>query len=137
MRYTTEGERHQAHLESMKKWRARNKKHTRKYDAQPWRRANHRAYIKKQYNEMRAELFLTIGKQCVFCKHSGRIYFHEIHGKPHLANMNGLTYMRKHADDFVPLCYNCHKAVHWCMKFLQMEWKEIFYTFMTCNHRIG
>jgi predicted HNH restriction endonuclease len=28
-------------------------------------------------------------------------------------------------DDFAQLCFNCHKAVHWCMEYLGFDWEKI------------
>jgi hypothetical protein len=34
-------------------------------------------------------------------------------------------------NDYVIICYDCHKHIHWCMKYLLMTWEEIY----TNNHR--
>lgn len=29
------------------------------------------------------------------------------------------------SGEFVRLCFRCHKAVHWCMKYLGLSWEQI------------
>ena len=82
------------HYEANKRWRLRNP---------DWYRNN----LKKAKDF----LFSKLGHKCVICgKSNHQIVFHEIHGKPHKT----LTYNQavEHWQDFIPLCRNCHHALH-------------------------
>jgi len=80
----------------------------------------HKEYEKDNLKNAKDFLFLKLGRKCVICgKSNHRIVFHEIHGKPHKT----LTYnqTKKLWENFLPLCYNCHQALH-----LYMLYKEKF-----------
>lgn len=60
-----------------------------------------------------------LGSKCVLCGSTkGRIEYHEIHGKPHTESF---SYILKHIKDFVPLCWKCHRTIHF---FSRMKDKE-------------
>lgn len=70
------------------------------------------------------ELF---GSSCIICgrgKKSSRMICHQKYGKKH--NCVNLTYAVNHPEEFVRLCYACHKGVHWVMKYFKMTWEGIF-----------
>jgi hypothetical protein len=51
-----------------------------------------------------------LGIRCILCGSTrGRMEYHEIHGKPHTG---GFAYILKHIQDFVPLCWKCHRTIH-------------------------
>lgn len=107
-------------------WFKENPDKRREYERQY--RKNHR----KEYNERRMkqnrekwiEVMEKLGSDCFFCHFRGkrRISFHEKNGKKHLENP---YYVLKHLQDFVPLCEHCHKAIHFCIKYLSLSWKQI------------
>jgi len=68
------------------------------------------------------ELF---GRKCAFCGNSSRYFvFHEKTGKRH--NSGGGILALKMPENFVLLCYVCHKGVHWCMSALNLSWEQIW-----------
>lgn len=75
--------------------------------------------------EQRASLEVLFGDRCCICReYEKRVLFHEIYGKPHLYTFRVVL---RNPEKFVLLCYNCHRIVHWCMKYLNMTWKDIFF----------
>lgn len=72
----------------------------------------------------------ALGKACVICKiKSGiKLCAHRKDGQSHYDfNMFTNEEYKKAMESgkFVLLCYICHKSVHWCMKYLGMDWKQI------------
>lgn len=108
-----------------------NKKYKREY-MREWRRKNRkkvRRYMRERYRENRKRVLEILGQKCIICgeehKKSGWIRFiqyHEIRGKKHESDP---LYILNHIEDFVPLCVNCHKGVHFTMKYLGLSWDEI------------
>lgn len=76
----------------------------------------------QRMRERKEALREEFGNKCVFCGISRGLEFHEIHGKNH---SKALAYILGHKNDFRLLDYNCHRSVHFCMKFLKLSWKEI------------
>jgi hypothetical protein len=74
----------------------------------------HRIY-QNQYNKKRMnELYSLIGNTCFICGSKEHICFHEKHGLNHekYHGSCGYPYYLQHHEDFIPLCYQCHKLVH-------------------------
>lgn len=60
-----------------------------------------------------------LGFQCALCGSTkGRLEYHEIHGKRHTESF---AYILKHIKDFIPLCWKCHRTIHF---FSRMKDKE-------------
>ena len=71
-----------------------------------------------------------IGKDCFFCGYGKRLTTHRKDGKNHikfsrLSKKELIHELEKHSDEYVRLCYKCHKSVHWSMKYLGLSWKQI------------
>ena len=65
------------------------------------------------------EVQRILGYKCALCNSTkGRIEYHEIHGKRHTESF---AYILKHIEDFVPLCWKCHRTIHF---FAKMKDKE-------------
>ena len=66
------------------------------------------------------------GNKCFICgkeRNKERFELHEKNGEKHISHpMN--EYMEK--ERFVLLCKQCHRSVHWCMKYLNMSWERLF-----------
>lgn len=77
-----------------------------------WRR-NHRTqenkraldYNRKVYEECKR----LIGDKCIICNSPDTICFHEKHGTPHIKSAN---WIRKHPENFIPLCRKHHAVLH-------------------------
>ena len=50
-----------------------------------------------------------LGIECVICGSTEKLFYHEIHGKPHT---NTMSYILKHIEDFTRLCQKCHINLH-------------------------
>jgi heterodisulfide reductase subunit C len=69
-----------------------------------------------------------LGDKCLFCKYMSRLTIHNKKGQPHqrvfemrLEDMiNALK-----SNEYVFVCFKCHKSVHWCMKHLHLTWTDI------------
>ncbi len=84
---------------------------------------------RKKRKNLKAFLDELVGRKCYFCGFEHRRIVHTKSGVEHkdFASMTKeeLLEVESHKDDYVCLCFMCHKAVHWCMKHLKLTWKEI------------
>jgi len=105
------------------------------------RKTNNLKYVKKEREE-RNKLFDTVfGNTCFICKR-GHIHYkndslgrtilqiHRIDGKKHeiFVDMSKEDLMREineHKNEYVRLCWRCHKSVHWCMEHFGFDWEKI------------
>lgn len=76
--------------------------------------------------EYKKHMYDSLGRKCCICACSETrvLIGHEIHGNSHRGNRSYQEYQRR-PQDFVCICRWCHRAVHWCMKYLDMKWTEI------------
>lgn len=61
---------------------------------------------KREWEKVRALFDL----KCIICGSDLKVQLHEVHGKDHSKLF--FSYIRKHKEDFVPLCRKCHQAIH-------------------------
>jgi hypothetical protein len=69
-----------------------------------------------------------IGFKCCLCGSERRITSHRKNGIPHSPNSNAEQRRKDvlaHPEEFVRVCYGCHKGIHWVMKWFNMSWEEI------------
>ena len=86
-----------------------------KYGLDKWQEKN-RERERKLRARYKYKIERILGKKCVICNSDKKkILYHEIHGKPHHSHY--ITYILKHIEDFVAICYNCHKTLHHYMKY--------------------
>lgn len=111
---------------TMKKWRESNKPYLKEYERKRYQNPLRREYLKRKDKERKELIRKILGVKCVICgiekSDKVRVYYHEIHGKKHSTKP---YYVLKNINDFVCLCYHCHMSVHWCMRYLDMNWREI------------
>lgn len=92
----------QTHKEQMKItrriWRRKNRNKENEYN---------RNFRKKRYVKARK----LIGDTCIICGSKDKIKFHEIYGKSHYGYETS-CYILNHKEDFIPLCRDCHRAIH-------------------------
>lgn len=82
------------------------------------------AYGGEHQRVCRQKVLDLFGNICFFCGACPkRLSFHEKFGKKHSSPSSYLVL--KNPDDWALVCYGHHKGVHFCMKFLGMEWEEI------------
>lgn len=89
---------------------------------------------KMKYREKRKilrqeKLKEKFGELCLICGDIYRLQIHRKDGTSHkqIMNMGNKEFQcLLSSDDFTQLCFNCHKAVHWNMYYLNMSWDEIF-----------
>ena len=84
-----------------------------------------RRFLEKR-KQLKDKLDQLLGKKCGICGSDFSFVTHEIHGIPHVGNGSDQfvdAFVRP--EDFVRLCYPCHKGVHWVMKWFNMSWGEI------------
>ena len=73
------------------------------------------AYNRKRHREFRKKLLEIFGSECLLCKSTERIHLHNIYANHHergQLNAKRFQYYIEHKDEFVPLCYRCHMAIH-------------------------
>lgn len=86
-------------------------------------RAERLAYCKRYKEERRKKALCLLGGRCFFCGRIRKLRFHKKDGKPH--SSDAVLLVLKNPEGWVLLCYSCHIAVHFCMKWLSMAWDEI------------
>lgn len=69
-----------------------------------------------------------LGDKCVICNGKKRLIAHRKDGLKHkkfyelkIKNLD----LELNSDNYVLICYNCHKGVHWCMNYLNLNWNQI------------
>jgi hypothetical protein len=72
----------------------------------------------------------ALGNTCCICnkKDGMPMACHRKDGNKHERLTNIPIYRLKkelESDEYVRLCYACHKAIHWCMENLNMNWNDI------------
>lgn len=79
---------------------------------QNWRK-NHRIQENeralKYDREVHKECKRLIGDRCIICNSLDTICFHEKHSKPHIKSAN---WIRKHPENFIPICRSHHSTLH-------------------------
>jgi len=81
-------------------------------------REHKRKYMKKYNQKMQERLRELLGVNCVICgkerinfqEFRCGFVFHEIHGKSHI---DTYSYILNHLQDFVLLCWRCHRFIHY------------------------
>ena len=96
-------------------------------------RKRNREYEIKRYAKQKEKVEERFGTYCRMCGNGDalgrkRLFLHRKDGMPHkwwsaLSNRKFDEFIE--SDDYIKLCYECHKLVHGCMKFLNMTWSDI------------
>jgi len=109
---------------AMRKWREQNRKHLKEYEHN--RYLNRKEIIKENRDRSEKECWEIIndalGISCLFCQSQKYLRCHEIHGKTHTISP---WFIKNNLKDFVRLCHDCHRHVHWDMKYLHLTWEDI------------
>lgn len=92
-------------------------------------RLNSKDYNNKWRNKKRREAEEVFGRECKLCHGKVNLCYHKKDGKPHIHWLACILAL-KNPNDWVRLCYPCHKSVHWCMKHFKMSWEEIIEKFL-------
>ena len=120
--------------ERIEKTRSKN---CRKYYKEMKTKSNvmkHRKEVQRKRREKEAAKLKLLrlkylGDSCVICKTKrGKLFAHRKDGESHkeLSNINLKEIQEElETDEYILLCYRCHKSVHWCMEKLGVKWKEI------------
>ena len=84
---------------------------------------------KKYYRKIKSELMVegnkVFGKTCFFCGGKVHVLLHRKDGVQHKRYSITVQIALKNPNEWVKLCYPCHKVVHWMMKHFKMTWEEI------------
>jgi hypothetical protein len=93
----------------------------------PGVRSTYKERSKKYKDKKRAMIISKLGDKCVICKKDRTLILHNKLGIRH----TGLMAMRlsdlKDAlvyNHYVQVCSRCHGCIHWCMKYLNMDWEK-------------
>ena len=110
----------------MQKWRIKNKEYISIYDKKRSKFPMRMKYV-REYNQKRRINFKilvqeALGVKCVICKAPMK-HYHEIYSKSH---PGGYEYIFNHLWDFVPVCWQCHRGIHWLMSVCNKDWPEIY-----------
>lgn len=89
-------------------------------------------YKKDNRQKIRDLKIKYLGDKCFICKRENKtLMAHEIYYKPHKRFWNMLPRDVEELlkpNNFVHLCYICHKNVHWVFDNMGFTWKQI------CKH---
>ena len=64
---------------------------------------------RRNYWKAKAKVIKLLGSCCVLCASEENVLYHEIYGRDHYKSP---WYILKHIEDFIPICVNCHNAIH-------------------------
>lgn len=78
---------------------------------------------RKYKRTRRLKCLRELGDKCIICGSTKKIKFHEIYGKDH-DKYEAWGYVLKHLKDFVPMCRDCHRALHHLAKKRKMDMEE-------------
>jgi len=93
----------------------------------------------RRAREKRVSIIIDVfGPSCFFCSNEVVRIIHRKDGRKHkLLSSMGLGELRRlietEKDEYVRLCGICHKGVHWCMRWLGLNWDEIIERFISEN----
>ena len=90
----------------------------------PERRKYVNRKMKDRYIVIKNEIDEVLGTSCIICGSIKKLEKHEKQGNDH--DM-AIRYYRNNLDDFVLLCYWCHKSVHWMMVNMSFSWDQIIF----------
>lgn len=98
---------------------------------------NDKRWRRKEAKKRKALIKNSLGKICGFCNtQSGRLIAHRKDGVKHkyfyLLSTSELK-DELDSDKYVLVCYLCHKGIHWAMKFLSLDWNQIWHLFKPQN----
>jgi len=87
----------------------------------------------KRINNRRLALSKKYGELCYICGENSvakhfRVQLHRKDGAPHKKwfHMTNAQFDEViNGDEYILICYWCHKHLHWCMKYLGLVWEEI------------
>jgi hypothetical protein len=85
--------------------------------------------VKRNKNK-RQYLLNHIGNTCNICNFNHRLRIHKKDGNRHkdFREMNWKELndiITNHIDEYVTVCHKCHSHIHWCMKFLNLNYDNI------------
>jgi len=91
------------------------------------RKRNKLENTKRHRIKIKNEMEKLLGSQCMICKSKQSLMAHEIYGSSHNGHNSGMLFADAldRPQDFIRLCYSCHKGVHWVMKWFNMSWDDI------------
>jgi len=94
---------------------ARAKEHYEKHAKE--KRVYEKEYYHRESLRLKSLIREIFGDSCAICGNKQNLNYHEINGKKHPYNtLAKLKYILAHREDFLLLCYECHKAVHYLLK---------------------
>ena len=113
------------------KWRMKNRERLLQYDKD--RNKLRKEYLRRKNDESekRCKQYLEthLGSECKICHEkwidNGKRCFLHYHNILGLKHSTSPFYIKNHIGEFVRLCNNCHKHVHWNMRYLNISWNEI------------
>lgn len=102
------------------------KKQDRKAVQAKWKKENAEKcniYSKKYKSLVKEQVKKLVGDSCSLCGNK-IVLFHEKYYRPHPPNPTSLFYVRKHSDDFIPLCRKCHVLIHYLYSLFGIRFEE-------------
>jgi len=95
-------------IEKTTEYYFKNKKKVRVY------RMLHR---KRKVSEMKSKLNEVFGSSCAICNSTKHLCLHEKYGIHHTCDIySAPKYYLEHPNNFIRVCYVCHKAIHYFAK---------------------
>jgi len=121
------------HVEALKRYHReyyqKHKEQRKEYDEEYYQeyKEERKKWHREHHKEQRRQVFLLLGGECLLCglDKEKKLVIHKKDGESHEKAAACLLAL-KNSDDFVLLCYSCHKGIHWLMKYLKMSWEQLY-----------
>jgi len=86
--------------------------------------------IDTKYRKGKREyLYTTFGNKCHFCGYKDRLVVHRKDGLKHpkisAMSKKQINRIKEDKDEYIVLCFRCHKSVHWVMNNLKLSWEDM------------
>lgn len=111
---------------------ANSRKHTKEENEKTSKSLQGRTCPRKGISRRKELIKILFEPNCFFCKFQPKekgqwTVIHKKDGKEHKipSSWNIKDLQMINPNDYVRLCGRCHVNVHWCMKYLKMNWKDI------------
>ena len=80
----------------------------------------------KKYKMWKDKVNSLLGTKCIICGSTSHLICHKKDGEKHHGYCGTLFVDAiTNPNEFVRVCYGCHKGIHWSMQWFNMSWEQI------------
>jgi hypothetical protein len=84
-----------------------------------------REQVRKGRAKVKEEAATKIGVVCSLCGRDSGLCFHEIHFRDHKRGASGIFEARKHPEDFMRTCRECHSVIHILHRKFDVQFEDL------------